>query len=293
MYFLLRWVVFRFCARREPPLPGEMAGARKLQAEIEKTMKKIEEGLAEFDSLRDSVVACESAGQKAKFEEELKKELKKLQKHRDAVKAWAASGDVKDKTKLVEAKGLIERRMEAFKLIERDSKTKQYSKEGLMRTADLTPEEKRRRTTTDWVDKLLDRLNDEAEEWEKEQEALEEDESQSGGGGGGGAGGGGKKKSSQEKSRVEVLTMAITSHRFHVEKLEQMRELTEAGRLDCDQVDSLKGEPPSPGASPRARALSAPPPPPPPTLAHLTTPSPSSPRRQPGLLLRERAGGGL
>jgi CCR4-NOT transcription complex subunit 3 len=248
--------------------------ARKLQAEIEKTLKKIEEGLAEFDSLREQVVACEAAGQKAKLEDELKKELKKLQKHRDAVKAWAAGGDVKDKTKLVEAKGLIERRMEAFKLIERDSKTKQYSKEGLMRSADLTPEEKRRRTTTDWIDKLLDRLNDEAEEWEKEQEALEEDESL---GGGGGGGGGGKKKPSQEKSRVEVLTLAITAHRFHVEKLEQMRELTEAGRLDCDQVDSLKGE--------RRAPLPQAPSPPPPLRAQRARARPPAPPFTPGFPL--------
>ena len=252
-----------------------MANARKLQAEIEKTLKKVEEGLEMFDSLKEQVMACDNPQAKAKYENELKHELKKLQKSRDSVKAWAASSDVKDKSKLIEVKGLIERRMEAFKVIERDSKTKQYSKEGLMRSTELTPEEKRRRQTTDWLDKMLERLSDEADEWEKEQEALEEDE---------GTGSGGGKKKSQEKTRVEILTLAIAAHRFHVEKLEQMRELTEAGRLDCDQVDSLKGAWTGAAwgraarAAPAGAALSHSL-----TLTHSHSPSPPL-CRQPGLL---------
>lgn len=60
-----------------------MAGARKLQAEIDRTLKKVEEGVAEFDSLQSKVEECEGQALKAKMEDELKKELKKLQKHRD------------------------------------------------------------------------------------------------------------------------------------------------------------------------------------------------------------------
>ena len=222
-----------------------MANARKLQAEIDTTMKTIDEGLAEFDGLKAQVSACDAPQLKMKLEDELKRELKKLQKHRDAVKMWSSSGDVKDKSKLVEAKANIERRMEAFKVIERESKTKTYSKEGLMRGTDLTPEEKRRRLTTDWLDKLLERLNDESEAWEKEQEALEEEEGASGGGG---------KKKTLEKSRVEILALALTTHRFHVEKLERIRELVDAGRMDCDVVDGVKGAWRGHGRRARARA---------------------------------------
>ena len=60
-----------------------MAGARKLQAEIDRTLKKVEEGVAEFDALQSKVEECEGQALKAKMEDELKKELKKLQKHRD------------------------------------------------------------------------------------------------------------------------------------------------------------------------------------------------------------------
>ena len=43
-----------------------------------------------------------------KYEEDLKKEIKKLQRLRDQIKTWVASGEVKDKSTLMDNRKLIE-----------------------------------------------------------------------------------------------------------------------------------------------------------------------------------------
>jgi CCR4-NOT transcription complex subunit 3 len=39
---------------------------------------------------------------KEKYESDLKKEIKKLQRFRDQIKTWIASNEIKDKTQLIE-----------------------------------------------------------------------------------------------------------------------------------------------------------------------------------------------
>lgn len=46
--------------------------------------------------------------QKEKLEDSLKKEIKKLQRSRDQIKAWTAQNDVKDKKPLLDKRKLIE-----------------------------------------------------------------------------------------------------------------------------------------------------------------------------------------
>lgn len=43
------------------------------------------------------VYDTENANQKEKFEADLKKEIKKLQRYRDQIKMWIQSSDIKDK----------------------------------------------------------------------------------------------------------------------------------------------------------------------------------------------------
>ena len=78
---------------------------------------------------------------KEKYESDLKKEIKKLQRFRDQIKSWCGSSEIKDKSKLSAARKLIESKMEQFKVCERETKTKAYSKEGLAQTAKMDPEE--------------------------------------------------------------------------------------------------------------------------------------------------------
>ncbi len=67
------------------------AAARKLQSEIDRTLKKINEGNEAFDEIWDKVYSAGSASQKEKFEADLKKEIKKLQvyRHRDTQRTRA------------------------------------------------------------------------------------------------------------------------------------------------------------------------------------------------------------
>ncbi len=48
-------------------------------------------------SLITQVYDTENANQKEKFEADLKKEIKKLQRYRDQIKTWIQSSEIKDK----------------------------------------------------------------------------------------------------------------------------------------------------------------------------------------------------
>lgn len=82
--------------------------ARKLQIEIDKCFKKVSEGVQAFEAIYDKIQTTTNASQKEKLEDSLKKEIKKLQRDRDRIKAWAASNDIKDKKALNEHRKLIE-----------------------------------------------------------------------------------------------------------------------------------------------------------------------------------------
>ena len=62
--------------------------------------------------------------------------------------------------------------MERFKDIERETKTKAFSKEGLSSSAKLDPAEKERYETTQWLNGCLDTLNIQIDQFEAEIETL-------------------------------------------------------------------------------------------------------------------------
>ena len=81
---------------------------RKLLAEIDRVLKKVHEGTKDFEGILSKVNAAASSNQKEKYETDLKKTIKKLQRYRDQIKTWIQSNAVKDKRSLVEARKLIE-----------------------------------------------------------------------------------------------------------------------------------------------------------------------------------------
>ena len=82
--------------------------ARKLQQEVDKCFKKVAEGVTEFESIYEKIEQSTNQAQKEKLEDQLKREIKKLQRLRDQIKTWAASNDIKDKAPLLEQRRLIE-----------------------------------------------------------------------------------------------------------------------------------------------------------------------------------------
>ena len=50
-----------------------------------------------YDAILLQVYDTDNANQKEKFEADLKKEIKKLQRYRDQIKTWIQSSEIKDK----------------------------------------------------------------------------------------------------------------------------------------------------------------------------------------------------
>lgn len=65
---------------------NNMADRRKLQKEIDMCIKKVQDGVDEFNDVWDKLQASANQNQKEKKEEELKKVIKKLQRLRDQIK---------------------------------------------------------------------------------------------------------------------------------------------------------------------------------------------------------------
>lgn len=200
-----------------------MSNARKLQTEIDRVMKKVDEGVELFDDIWEKVYSAEQQNQKEKYEVDLKKEIKKLQRLRDQIKTWISSSDVKDKEPLLEARRLIETKMEQFKICEKETKTKTYSKEGLARQERLDPSEQAKRDTTDWISEIVERLGTLVEEHEVEIERLSV--------------GKGKKTN---KPMIDDFIHYIVQHKYHISKLEGIMRLVNNDVLDVDAVNPIR-----------------------------------------------------
>ena len=70
-----------------------------------------------------------------------------------------SGSDIKDKAALVEARKDVERQMERFKVCEKETKTKAFSKEGLGQAAKLDPREKARTDLQKWLKDAVESLN--------------------------------------------------------------------------------------------------------------------------------------
>lgn len=221
------------CMNFLSPSISALAMSPGCAAEIERTLKRVEEGIAAFDEQLERVHEADSQALKERHEEELKKEIKKLQRYRDAIKIWQNGSDVKQKQPLIDARAAIERRMETFKMVERETKTKAYSKEGLARDNTLTAEEKKRLRTREWVQELVQQLSDDADATEAEVEALETAAAT--------AGGGAKAKKDREATLTR-LNGIITNHRWHIDRLEALTRMLDNERVDPDEVDAIRDD---------------------------------------------------
>jgi len=188
-------------------------------------MKKVDEGVELFDDIWEKVYSAEQQNQKEKYEMDLKKEIKKLQRLRDQIKTWIGSSDIKDKSPLLEARRLIETKMEQFKICEKETKTKTYSKEGLARQDKLDPTEEAKLNTTNWLGEYIDKIHEQVEEKDFEIEKL--------------SAGKGKKTN---KHQIEQLMQHIANHKFHMNKLEGIIRLVNNDRVDAETVDLIKDD---------------------------------------------------
>ncbi|XP_069695009.1 CCR4-NOT transcription complex subunit 3 isoform X2 [Periplaneta americana] len=223
-----------------------MAATRKLQGEIDRCLKKVTEGVETFEDIWQKVHNATNSNQKEKYEADLKKEIKKLQRLRDQIKSWIASGEIKDKSTLLEFRKLIEtvlvvhdgfmvtmlasgsEQMERFKVVERETKTKAYSKEGLGAAQKLDPAQKERDETAGWLATSIDALNLQLDQFECEIESLLA----------------GKKKrlDKDKQDRVEELKSKVEKHRYHIRKLETLLRMLDNMSVEVSQIRRIKDD---------------------------------------------------
>uniref|UniRef100_A0A8C7ZLQ3 CCR4-NOT transcription complex subunit 3 n=1 Tax=Oryzias sinensis TaxID=183150 RepID=A0A8C7ZLQ3_9TELE len=206
-----------------------MADKRKLQGEIDRCLKKVAEGVEQFEDIWQKLHNAANANQKEKYEADLKKEIKKLQRLRDQIKTWLASNEIKDKRQLVENRKLIETQMERFKVVERETKTKAYSKEGLGLAQKVDPAQREKEETGQWLTNTIDTLNMQVDQFESEVESLSVQTR--------------KKKGDKEKQdRIDELKRLIERHRFHIRMLETILRMLDNDSVPVDAIQKIKDD---------------------------------------------------
>ncbi|KAL2916791.1 general negative regulator of transcription subunit 5 [Polyrhizophydium stewartii] len=204
--------------------------ARKLQAEIERTIKKVAEGVEVFESIFEKITTATNQAQKEKFEGDLKKEIKKLQRYRDQIKTWAASNEIKDKRVLLENRKLIEQQMEKFKAMEKELKTKAYSQAGLNAANRIDPQEKEKDDLRQWISEMGDKLSAQIDMLEAEQETLLLAVRKT------------KKADSSKSERLAKIEKQIDRHKHHQTTLEIVLRMMDNGNLKPEEVSSVKDD---------------------------------------------------
>ncbi|KAF6077116.1 CCR4-NOT transcription complex subunit 3 [Phyllostomus discolor] len=206
-----------------------MADKRKLQGEIDRCLKKVSEGVEQFEDIWQKLHNAANANQKEKYEADLKKEIKKLQRLRDQIKTWVASNEIKDKRQLIENRKLIETQMERFKVVERETKTKAYSKEGLGLAQKVDPAQKEKEEVGQWLTNTIDTLNMQVDQFESEVESLSVQTR--------------KKKGDKDKQdRIEGLKRHIEKHRYHVRMLETILRMLDNDSILVDAIRKIKDD---------------------------------------------------
>lgn len=200
--------------------------ARKLQTEIDKTLKKVAEGVEIFEDMYELLQRSTNLTQKEKMESDLKTQIKKLQRLRDQIKTWLQSNDIKDKKPLLDNRKLIETQMEKFKAIEKEMKTKAFSKEGLIAAAKMNPKDREKAEISDWLSTQVDELARQIESAEAEIETI--------------SGSGKKKKGSAKDERASQLEIANDRRNWHISRLEILLRMLENGNLETDRVTDIK-----------------------------------------------------
>lgn len=197
---------------------------RKLQGEIERVLKKVDEGVQIFEQIWDKVYSATTTAQKEKYEGDLKKEIKKLQRLRDQIKTWQGDSSIKDKTKLDANRKLIEEKMEKFKVCEKETKTKAFSKEGLAQDR-TDPKQKAKTGVSNWVGESIAKLKEQCEEMEAEIETVNS---------------GKRKRRSEENPLVQQLKEKIGRHEHHVEMLERVLRAVYNDAVSPAEAEELK-----------------------------------------------------
>jgi CCR4-NOT transcription complex subunit 3 len=208
-----------------------MADRRRLQGEIDKTLKKVNEGVDAFDDVWNKLVivsrlqvqTATNVNQKEKYESELKKEIKKLQRLREQIKTWQSSNEIKDKKPLLEARKNIEQQMERFKVIERETKQKPYSKDALGNNYKFDPHHKEQEEIREWLQGCNNKLSAKIEELEGRLDDLNAN-----------------KKKRIDKEKIEQTKNSLDTHRHYLDTLERISNMVSKKQFSVKKVQEIR-----------------------------------------------------
>jgi CCR4-NOT transcription complex subunit 3 len=117
--------------------------------------------------------------------------------------------------------------METFKAVEKEMKTKAFSKEGLQAAAKLDPKEQEKMEIANFLSDMVDELTRQIESTEAEQDTLQ-------------AGAKKGKKDTSKADRLSELDRIMERHKWHLSKLEILLRSLENGSVETSQVKDIE-----------------------------------------------------
>ena len=114
--------------------------------------------------------------------------------------------------------------MEKFKAVEKEMKTKAFSKEGLLSAAKMDPEEKKKQEACEFLSNMVEELERQLETLEAEEDSLQATVKRG-------------KKDSSKSDRLAEIGRLTERHKWHQGKLELLLRSLENGNVDTDQVN--------------------------------------------------------
>ena len=117
--------------------------------------------------------------------------------------------------------------MEKFKAVEKEMKTKAFSKEGLSAAAKLDPKEKEKMDGCTFLSEMVDELERQVETLEAEEESLQATVKKG-------------KKDTAKADRLEEIRDTTERHKWHLGRLELLLRALENGNVDVEQVNGAK-----------------------------------------------------
>lgn len=118
--------------------------------------------------------------------------------------------------------------MERFKVVERETKTKAYSKEGLGAGQKLDPAQREKEEISNWLTTSINSLQIQVDQCECEIESLLA----------------GKKKriDKDKQDRIDEFRSKLERHKFHISKLETLLRKLDNDDVEVEQIRRIKDD---------------------------------------------------
>jgi CCR4-NOT transcription complex subunit 3 len=119
--------------------------------------------------------------------------------------------------------------MEKFKAVEKEMKTKAFSKEGLSAAAKLDPKEQEKEECINFIAEMVESLDLQKEKLEAEEETLQATVKRG-------------KRDTGKADRLSEIHGTIERHKWHQDHLERLRRALENGILEPEKLESAKDD---------------------------------------------------